>query len=84
MEDNDNQYKDDKWDKHYPVCSQQQLIPTVTDSHTTPKSLTIKEAIAIVLEELHMRLPKTSQEGFLAEHRVCEAVNRLLKHINKS
>jgi len=84
MDDNENQYKDDKWDKHYPVCSQQQLIHTVTDSHTIPKSLTIKEAIAIVLEELHIRLPKTSQEGFLAEHQVCEAVNRLLKHIKKS
>jgi len=83
MEDNENRYKDDKWDKQYPVCSQQQLIPTVTDSHTIPKSLTIKEAIAIVLEELHIRLPKTSQEGFLAEHHVCEAVNRLLKHIKK-
>jgi len=47
-------------------------------------TITIKEAISIVLEELHIRLPKTSQEGFLAEHQVCEAVNRLLKHIKKS
>jgi len=46
-------------------------------------TITIKEAIAIVLEELHTRLPKTSQEGFLAEPQVYEAVSRLLEHINK-
>ena len=46
-------------------------------------TITIKEAIAIVLEELHIRLPKTSQEGFLAEPQVYEAVARLLEYINK-
>ena len=46
-------------------------------------AITIKEAISIVLEELHLRLPKTSQEGFLAEPQVYEAVTRLLEHINK-
>ena len=46
-------------------------------------TITIKEAISIVLEELHLRLPKTSQEGFLAEPQVYEAVTRLLEYINK-
>ena len=83
MENNDNQYKDDKWDKHYPVCSQQQLIPTVIDNNKPPIVLTVKEAISIVLEELHTRLPETSKDGFVAKPKVYEAVKRLLKHIRK-
>ena len=74
MANNDNQYKDDKWDNHYPV---------ITDTTKSSKPLTIKEAISIVLEDLHHRIPKTNTEGFLAEPKVYEAVNRLLKHIQK-
>jgi hypothetical protein len=46
-------------------------------------SLTIKEAISIVLEDLHHRIPKTKKEGFLAEPKVYEAIARLLEYISK-
>ena len=45
--------------------------------------ITIKEAISIVLKELHIRLPETNLDGFLAEPEVYEAIAVLLKHIRK-
>ena len=42
-----------------------------------------KEAISIVLEELHERLPATNKDGFLAEPEVYKAVASLLEFIKE-
>ena len=42
-----------------------------------------KEAISLVLDELHHRLPETSQDGFFAEPEVYEAVASLLEFIKE-
>tara|TARA_R100000458_G_scaffold2425_1_gene1981 strand:+ start:1233 stop:1385 length:153 start_codon:yes stop_codon:yes gene_type:complete len=46
-------------------------------------SITLKEAISIVLEDLHNRIPKTKKEGFVADSQLSEAISRLLDHISK-
>ncbi len=42
-----------------------------------------KEAIAVVLDELHERLPETNKDGFLADDKVYEAVATLLEFIKE-
>lgn len=42
--------------------------------------LTIKEAIAIVLDELHHRLPKSNKDGFMAKPEVYVAMDILSQY----
>ncbi len=42
-----------------------------------------KEAISLVLDELHSRLPKDKKDGFLADDKVYEAVATLLEFIKE-
>tara|TARA_R110000851_G_scaffold94296_3_gene205019 strand:- start:377 stop:544 length:168 start_codon:yes stop_codon:yes gene_type:complete len=52
-------------------------------NHSFPEDeITLKEALAIVLEELVVRLPKTNKDGFLPAPIVYEAIARIRKELN--
>tara|TARA_R110000824_G_scaffold154956_1_gene327176 strand:+ start:1888 stop:2055 length:168 start_codon:yes stop_codon:yes gene_type:complete len=52
-------------------------------NHSFPEDeITLKEALAIVLKELAIRLPKTNKDGFLPIPIVYDAIARIQKELN--